>query len=148
MIDLPRQIAGLAEAIRSEKYPDVAAIANLPHLDVSAAKTAETKRGVLAVYGARLDDGTQADVIGVASPRKLLHISLPNSSIPYQAASNQIFGLNQRIERSRFSEGLAVVFEIDGLICGFTASGPNGVIESLFCEEAARVPGKLSAHPG
>jgi hypothetical protein len=135
MIDLSRQISALVQVIRSEDYPNVAAIANLSLLDVSGVTTAETKRGVLAVYGARLDDGTQADVIGVASPRKLIHVSLPNSSISYQDVSNEIFGSNQRIQHSKYSRGLAVLFEIDGLTCGFTASGPNGVIESLFCEE-------------
>lgn len=135
MIELSQQIAALAQAVRSESYPDVTAIAKLSHLDISEARTAETKHGVMAIYGAHLDDGTQADVIGVTSPRRLLQLSLPNSQISYREAADEVFGSDQRIERSKLSDGLAVLFEIDGLICGFTVSGPDGVIESLFCEE-------------
>jgi len=135
MSDLPQTFAALVQSLQSQGYPEATTIASLLHLDTSKATTSMSKRGVLAIYGARFEDGTKADVIATASPRKLLNVVLHNSPILYSDLSNTTFGASQRIERSKFSTGLAILFEIGGLTCGFTAPSPDQAIDSLFCEE-------------
>lgn len=79
-------------------------------------------------------------VVGGVKPGLALHLIFLNPTLPYRSVSGETFGANQRVRPSKYSPGLGLVFERAGFLCGLTASAPDGVIESLFCEEPRIAP--------
>jgi hypothetical protein len=56
-----------------------------------------------------------------------------DSAIPVGPYINAPLGAGQHIEQSEHGKGLTIAFSIDGFDCGITASGRDGVVETLFC---------------
>ena len=54
--------------------------------------------------------------------------------LPYQHIEGKVLGIDQRIQKSKLSEGIAVLFQLHGLSCAITASAANGMIETIFCK--------------
>ncbi|WP_158812508.1 hypothetical protein [Methylocapsa sp. S129] len=134
MMDIRQLLAGLVRSMQSADFPDAGTIAKQLDMDVSAAKVAKTKRGLLTIHGAALGGAVVVDVVGSVTPQRTIYLLFTNSSIPYRDVDGEVFGADQRVQQSRHSEGFAILCEKDGLTCGLTASGPNGVVQSLFCE--------------
>lgn len=139
MIDIGQLLAELMEGIRSPDFPDTMCLANLLDLDVSQAKISTAKAG-MSINRARLSrSGTEISIVCGILPRREIWLIFDNPLLPYREIKGQIFGNNQRIEPSKLSAGFGVLFEIDGWTCGYTASSPDGYVDSLFCEEAETV---------
>lgn len=135
MIDMRRLLFGLTQAIGATHDPGPAILALVLDLDLSQARVIKMK-SAMALDGARLNDsGLAANVIWGIKPRREIWVLLKKSAIPYSTIKDEIFGDNQRLKPSRASAGFAVVFEIEGWTCGYTASSPDGDIDALFCEE-------------
>ncbi len=140
MIDIRHTILKLAEVLQREDFPDAKTIAALLDLDIAGGRITKTKGGAFGIDAARLEDGVEVAVVGGLKPRRTLHLIFLNPSIPYRSVSDETFGANQRVRLSKYSPGLGFVFEREGLLCGLTASAPDGAIESLFCEESQVPP--------
>jgi len=135
MIDFHRLFAELVQTMQSVDFPNANTIVKKLDLNVRAARISKTKSGLLTIYGANLrESAAEIDVIAALTPRQALNLLFSNSQIPYDDVRDEIFGPDQRIQQSQRSEGFAILFQADGLACGLTASGPNGVVECLFCE--------------
>jgi hypothetical protein len=142
LIDFHQLFTNLVSVVQSAHVRDVDTIADRLSLDVSKAKISKTKHGLTTIYGAQLGASlTEIDLLVSVTPRRELWLLFPNSRIPYEDVRDKTFGINQRIEQSKFSEGFAILFPMNGFICGLTAPGPNGFVGSVFCEEprSARV---------
>jgi hypothetical protein len=146
MVDIDKILAGMVTAIQSRNFPNGSEIASTLGLDLSKATTTTTNGGVVAIIGARLQSLLTAEVgvAGGSMPHKTLDFVFFNSTIPvgsyFEAATRDS---DQRIEPSKHGRGLAIAFGIDGFDCGFTASAPDGVVETLFC--AAKPAGSTTA---
>ncbi len=134
MIEIQRLLEQLIQAIRSANFPDVGEISNLLGLDVSQVKITRAKSG-LSINGAYWkQEGTSAGLVCGTNPRREIWF-LPNkTTLSYRTVEGQNFGTNQRVVPSEFDGGLGVVFEIDGLTCGYTAQSPQGYVDGFFCE--------------
>lgn len=142
MIDIRRLLSGLTQAIGATHDPDTALLASALDLDLSTARVTNRK-SVMMVSGARLkDSGIAANVIWGINPRREIWMLIEKSAVPYHNIKDEIFGANQRIKLSKLSAGFAVVFEIGGWTCGYTASSPDGDLDALFCEEPRPAPGE------
>src|SRR5579872_914127 len=135
MIDIPGLINGLACALREPNFPDTSSIVSLLNLDMSHATVTKTQRGNLGINGAHLNGPVEVGVAAGVTPRRELNLVLLDSQVPYPQFQENVFGERQRIQNSKFGPGLALLFEVDGLKCGLTASAPDGVVQCLFCEE-------------
>lgn len=135
MIDISNLITGLTRAIREPNFPNASSIASLLNLDISHASVTKTRRGNLGINGARLNGTVEAGVAGGVTPRRELNLIFLDSQVPYAPFNKTVFGDHQRIQDSKFGPGLALLFEVNGLQCGLTASAPDGVVQCLFCEE-------------
>jgi hypothetical protein len=136
MIDIRRLLSGLTQAIRGADFPNATTLAPSLGLDLSGAKISQTKSKLMAINGARLNSsGVGINIACGIVPRREIWLLIENSSTPYRDVKDKIFGANQRIQPSKITGGFAVLFEIDGLNCGYTASSPDSDVDALFCEE-------------
>jgi len=134
MVNIPHILAGLAQALQSSDFPNVDTIATVLDLDVSGAGITKTDHGPLGIRNAQLAGDVEVGVIGALSPRRQLVLIFVDSRIPYSEFAGAVFGADQRIQHSKFSQGFAVLFDV-GEFCGIlTASGPDGVVETLSVE--------------
>jgi len=141
VINISETISKLVEAVRRVDFPDAKTTAALRDLDIAGARITETKGGSWGIDIGRLAGGAiEVAVLGGVKPRRTLHLIFLNPAIPFRNVSGETFGANQRVKLSKCSPGLGLVFEKAGLPCGMTASAPDGVIESLFCEEPPVAP--------
>lgn len=132
LIDIRRLLSGLTQAIGIE-VPDAAVLASALDLDLSQARITKTK-SVMAVHEARFNHADVAvDAVWGFAPHREIWLLIPNSSLPYQDVKDEVFGSNQRIQPSRHSAGFAVLFEIDGWTCGYTADLPDADVSAIFC---------------
>jgi len=136
MIDITQILTEMVAAIQSDDFPSGSEIASVLGLDLSAATITVTDGGAVAITGARLPAQPTAEigVAGFSKPRKTLDFVFFNSDIPVapyvEAATG---GGDHRIEPSTHGNGLTIAFRLNGIDCGITASGPDGLIETLFC---------------
>jgi hypothetical protein len=139
MIDLNQILAGMAAAIQSSDFPNASEMAASLGLDLSTATVTVTRSGAIAIIGARFPalPTAEVEVAGAARPRKTLDLAFFNSAIPVGPYVEAAARGEQRIERSKHGEGLAILFTVDGFDCGMTASGRDGVVETLFCAAPA-----------
>ena len=79
--------------------------------------------------------GIEVGVVCGVTPRREIWLLANKSSIQYPDLKDEIFGADQRVVPSKLNAGLGVLFEIDALTCGYTASCPDGDVDSFFCEE-------------
>ncbi|MHB8885824.1 MAG: hypothetical protein ACYC5H_12255 [Methylovirgula sp.] len=136
MIDIHKLLRGLTQTIRGADFPDTTSLASALDLDISEAKITKMKFGNTIISGAHLSGSSIViDVVCGVTPWREIWILFDNASIPYRDVTDEIFGADQRIIPSKLSPGFGVLFEIDGWTCGFTASSPDGDVDSLFCEE-------------
>ncbi|MGP0057849.1 MAG: hypothetical protein ACLPID_00970 [Beijerinckiaceae bacterium] len=136
MIDIRHLLAGLMRALRSADFPDANTLAAVLDLNISQARITKTKQGNMGINGARLNgSAVEVGITCGITPRREIWLLFDNSSTPYRDVKDEIFGANQRVQPSKRSAGFGVLFEIDGLICGFTVSSSDGDVDSLFCEE-------------
>jgi hypothetical protein len=134
MIDLRKMIAGMARVTPAADFPDAHVIAEALGLEMTYATTAKMKHGDLVLRGATLDNGAiDVRVLGALSPKRELFLTFEHSRLAYRDIEGETFGKDQRIQKSRFGEGLGVVFYIDDLEFAITASSPDGVVEAIFC---------------
>jgi hypothetical protein len=141
MIDFRQLFAELVQVVRSADFPDADTIMQCLNLDTSTARISKTKKGVLTINDTHLRKGDlDVYVIGSLSPLRALNLLFTKSQITYRSIDGEVFGADQRIERSKRSEGFAILFQDDELCCGLTVSGPDGVIESVFCEAPRSAP--------
>jgi hypothetical protein len=131
MLDLLRLLSALA--IRDE-IPDAACLAKVLDLDIAQSYVTNTK-SLLAIRGARLECGTEVDLVWGRPPHREICLVIAHSSLPYSKIKDEIFGVDQRIVPSRYSAGFGVVFEIDGWECGYTADSPDGDVGFVFCRK-------------
>jgi hypothetical protein len=135
MIDIRQLLSGLARVLRSADFPDAASIASALDLDISTARITKTKLGSMGINGAHLDgSGVEIGIACGITPQREIWLLMENSSTPYRDVKDEIFGADQRIVPSKHGAGFGVLFEINGLTCGYTASSPDGDVDSLFCE--------------
>jgi hypothetical protein len=140
MIDIHQLLAGLAKVIRSADFPDATTLATVLDLDISQSSIMKTKLSGMCIDRARLN--RSAVEVGIAcgiAPWREIWLIFLNPQIPYRDVKDEVFGANQHIQPSKLSTGFGVLCEIDGLSCGFTASSPDGVLQTLFCEEPKAV---------
>ncbi len=136
MINIHQLLVGLTQVIGKVDFPDAASLATALDLDISQASVTETKLRTMCINTARLN--SSATEVGIAcgvTPRREIWLIFVNPSIHYRDLKDEVFGANQRIQPSKLRKGLGVLFELDGWTCGLTASSPDGVLQSLFCEE-------------
>ena len=133
MIDIRRLLSGLTQAIGMTDDPDAAILASALDLDLSQARVIKMKPA-MAVRDARLNEsGIAIDIIWGIRPRREIWVLMGKSAIPYGAIKDEIFGTHQRLQPSKLSAGFAVLFDINGWTCGYTASSPDGTLDALFC---------------
>ncbi len=77
-------------------------------------------------------------------PRREIWLFFENSGLSYQRDQRRNLWRRSAPHPVEAQQGFGVCFEIDGLTCGYTASSPEGEIESLFCEEPRAMPGELT----
>ncbi|MGO9007603.1 MAG: hypothetical protein ACLQIQ_08650 [Beijerinckiaceae bacterium] len=136
MIDIHQLLAGLTQAIEHADFPDSTSLATALDLDISDSSIMKTKLSSMCINRAHLNrSGTEVGIACTTTPRREIWLIFLNPLIPYRDVKDEIFGTNQHIKQSKLSTGFGVLFEIDGLTCGFTASSPDGDVDSLFCEE-------------
>jgi hypothetical protein len=146
MIDLRKIIAEAAQVTPGAEFPNANAVAEALGLEMAYASVANMKGGNLIIRGATLDDGTGIYVVAALSPRRELFLSFEDSRLPYRAIEGEMFGDDQHIQKSRASEGFAVVFHRDGLEFAITADSPDDVVDAIFCrtpEIHRRAPDRL-----
>ncbi|HLH11863.1 MAG TPA: hypothetical protein VKV77_08295 [Methylovirgula sp.] len=135
MIDIRKLLDKVIQAFRSPDFLNVWALAASLDLDLSRARIKGMKSGDIVIDGAYL----RADAIIAVhrtTIRRGLWLIFKGSTISYQDVKDEIFGDNQRIQPSRAGTGFGVLFEIDGLTCGYTAPSQDGDVDAIFCEEA------------
>ena len=150
MIDLRKIIAGLARATPGADFPNANAIAAALGLEMAYATVANMRGGNLLIRGALLDDGTGIYVAAMLSPRRELFLSFDDSRLPYRAIEGEVFGDGQHIQKSRASEGFAVVFQCAGLEFAITADSPDDTVDAIFCRTPVpprRAPDRPSEQP-
>ncbi len=136
MIDIRRLLSGLTQAIGRADFPNATTLATTLDLDTSQARIMTTKKRNLAINGARLNSsGVGINIACGITPQREIWLLMENSSTPYRDVKDEIFGADQRIIPSKRGAGFGVLFEIDGLTCGYTASAPDSDVDALFCEE-------------
>jgi len=147
VIDIRRLLSGLTRAIRTE-VPDAAVLASALDLNLSQARIVKTK-SVMAVHDARFNHTDVAlDAVWGFAPHRQIWLLTRNLSLPYREVRDEVFGSNQRIQPSRHSAGFAVLFEIDGWTCGYTADSPDADVNAVFCEARGRWQGKPEDRKG
>jgi hypothetical protein len=135
MIDIHQLLTGLARTICNASFPDATALAAALDLDISQAKITKTEASTVAINGARLNGDLDIGIVCGVAPRRSIWLIFSTPSLSYRDLEDETFGSNQRIEVSKFNDGLAVLFVMDGWICGLTASLPEKTVLCLFCEE-------------
>jgi hypothetical protein len=141
MIDLRRLYVGLTRAIRNDA-PDAALLASALDLDLSRARIVMTK-SVMAIHDARFNSADlEIDAAWGFAPHREIWLLIARSSLPYRDIKDEIFGVDQRTQPSRLSAGFAVLFEIDGWTCGYTADSPDANVSAVFCESRGRWQGQ------
>jgi hypothetical protein len=123
----------MAQVTPAADYPNAAPIAEALRLEMTYASIARMKHGDVLIRGAMLAEGGAVNVVAGVSRRRQLFLSFDDSRLPYRAIEGQVFGAGQRIQPSRFSEGFAVVFVLDGLAFAIIADSPDDVISAIFC---------------
>jgi hypothetical protein len=140
MVDLRKTIAGMARVTPAVDFPDAGAIAEALHLDINRATLTTMKGGNLIIRNAMLD-GVEIEIVAAISPRREFYLSFRNAHLRYRDIEDEVFGDDQRIQQSKFSEGFAVVFQADGLECAITADSPDAFVDAIFCRPPK--PGRL-----
>ncbi len=136
MIDIRRLLSGLTQAISSADFPSATTLATALDLDLSGARVVQTKSKLMAIHDARLNgSGVEISIACGITPQREIWLLMENSSTPYQDVKDEIFGADQQVIPSKRGAGFGVLFEIDGLTCGYTASSPDSDVDALFCEE-------------
>lgn len=74
-----------------------------------------------------------AEIVACVGPRPELLILLQGCGPAYRDIEGEIFGEDQKIQKSRFSEGFALVFRANGLSYALTASSRDSLVEATFC---------------
>jgi len=137
VVDIRQLLGSFTQIIRRPDFPDSDVITRFLDLDLSGSRITTTKSGNMMISRARLNGHPSVvDLICAIAPRREIWL-LFQSSIPYRDIKDEVFGTHQRTKLSKYSAGFGVLFEIDGWTCGFTASSPEGDLDSLFCEEAS-----------
>jgi hypothetical protein len=54
----------------------------------------------------------------------------------YRDIEHEVFGDDQRIQKSKYSEGFFVVFHVDGLECALTADSQDAFVDAILCRPA------------
>jgi len=134
MIDLRETINNLARGFLAANYPDATTIAAALGLDMSHATVATIRSGHVLIREAVLPGGASSvDLVASVGPRAELLILLHGSGPPYRDIEGETFGEDQKIKKSRFSEGFALVFRANGLSYAVTASSPDSLVDGIFC---------------
>jgi hypothetical protein len=132
MMDIRQLATKLTRAIHGDDFPDAGNIARTLDLDISKARITRTETRFIGIQNAHLNDGKiDVDLVCGAKPQAEIWLLFKDSCIAYRNLRAEIFGANQRILPSKYSAGFGVLFEIDGLTCGFTVSSPSGMIDSV-----------------
>jgi hypothetical protein len=136
MINIRQLLVGLTQAIRGADFPNAATLATALDLDLSDARISQTKSKLMLVRDARLKgSGAGVNIACGLTPRREIWLIIENSSTPHRDVKDETFGANQRVIPSKRGAGFGVLFEIDGLTCGYTASSTDSDVDALFCEE-------------
>ena len=138
MINIHQLLTGLTRAIGDADFPDAANLATVLDLDISKAVITKTETDTVAIYGARLNRDVDVGLVCGVTPRRSIWLVFSASSLSYGGLEGEAFGKNQRIEVSKFNDGLAVLFEMDGWICGLTASLPRRRCFASFAKNRDR----------
>jgi hypothetical protein len=134
MIDVPHLLTRMVETLQAEEFPNAGDIAAALDLDMSAARVIITPRGPLGIDNARLTGGDEVDVIGAIEPKREIVLLFSESRIPYRDFVGAALGPNQRIQYSKYSPGLAILFDVGQFLGILTASGSDGIVQSLSLE--------------
>lgn len=137
MIDIHQLLHGLTQDFGSADFPDATSLAAALDLDLSRATITKTRKKTMCISGARLNgSGVEVGLVCGVAPLHAIWLLLLNAGIPYWDVKDETFGDNQRVEQSKVSAGFAVLFDKDGLRCGFTVDTPSGDVNKIFCEES------------
>jgi hypothetical protein len=134
MIDLRDTINNLARGFLATNYPEATTIAEALSLDMSHATVATMRSGHVMIRDAALPGAlSNVDLVASVGPRAELLVLLHGSGPSYRDIEGETFGEDQKIQKSRLSEGFAVVFRANGLSYALTASSPDSLVEAIFC---------------
>jgi hypothetical protein len=136
MIDIRYILSGIVKAITTDAFPDTTDLSQFISVDISKATITKTKQGDIGIINAYVANGIPVDIACGVHPHREIWLLIPNSSLPYRDIENERFGSNQRIVPSKRSPGFAVLFDIDGLTCGYTADSEGSNITAIFCESS------------
>lgn len=131
MIDIAHLLASMVQALQAADFPNAEDIAAALDLDMSAARVMATPRGPLGINNARLAGGDKVGLIGAVGSKRQIILLFSESKIPFRDFAGVTFGPNQRIQHSKYSAGFAVLFDVGAFLGVLTASGSDGVVQSL-----------------
>jgi hypothetical protein len=66
----------------------------------------------------------------------------------YRDIEHEVFGDDQRIQKSKYSEGFFVVFHVDGLECALTADSQDAFVDAILCRPAPRAKRSIDTKMG
>jgi hypothetical protein len=134
MIDIQQIFADMGKAIQSSDFPSAPLLALTLGLDLSKATVTSTEAGVVSIADAFLAPSEEkVGVIAARTARRTLDLVFLAPTLSVQPYIEGRLGADQHVEPSKHGPGLAIAFTVDGLGCGVTASGREGVIETLYC---------------
>jgi hypothetical protein len=79
-------------------------------------------------------NGINVGVIGATTPKREIVIVFFGSQIRFKDVSMAPLGSSQRIQSSKYGPGLALLFDFEGINGVLTASGLDGVLETVALE--------------
>jgi hypothetical protein len=133
-MDIQSLLTELARAIQSPDFPSASAIPAALGLDMSHATVTQTPTGPVGINDAIMPDFGDVGVIAAISPIRQIVVVFRSHRPAYREIASATLGGNQHVQSSNRGEGLAVIFDIGPLKGVLTASGPNGIIETLSVE--------------
>lgn len=125
-------IGRMARSFASADYPDAAAITELLDADLTGAAVRKMQAGDVVIQDAILR-GAKVDIVASVAPRRQLLVMFCGSGPAYRDIEGEVFGEDQKIEKSEVSDGFALAFRANGLSYALTVSGPDGSVEAALC---------------
>jgi hypothetical protein len=136
MIDILKLLSAFTQLIAGDDFPDAKTLSHALNLDLQKATVTKTKLQNLGIVGASLAGNNVNIACGVV-PKREIWLIFDKPPISYLSVKQEAFGANQRIQPSQLGKGLAVIFDIHGLTCGYTTDQSETGVDALFCEEPA-----------
>ena len=133
-MDIQSLLQELSSALGSPDFPDALSIAAALGLDMAHARVTKTRAGPLGINGAQMPDLGEVGVLASVLPTHQIVVVFRNGLVPYGKIASVTLGDNQHMRPAKRGNGLAVVFDVGAFKGVLTASGPEGIVETLSVE--------------